>query len=229
MKKPSSHSVTSLLIVMIALVLSSMACRVLAPGQEMVRQMLSGDYFIEWITRIFTDRNDEFLDLLPELLEIYGDTESVATSRIFTGTANYDVIFRDLNCPGYQTTDNSLMITVAEEGQVTGVLSFGFNSGSCEYTRGGETFVQVLELTLTGTFEGTIIDNKGTITLYEDVTCTTVYDSGGKDYNDPDCNLFPYREVDVTIDGNQMSGLIRAPGTDEFGGLFNVTFTATQR
>ena len=219
MKRSYSQPVTPIVICMLVLMASSLACN-LPDLQDMVQRTV-----LETIFKGIQD-NEEVQSVASEVLGELLGPDALAGERVFTGTSNYDGIFKDVRCPGYETKENLLAITVGEEGAVSGIVRYVYNTGSCEYTEKDQTYTQVVEFSITGTFEGQIVDDGGTITLYENVDCVTVYDSSGVYPDDPDCNLFPYRDVDITISGSQMTGLIRVPASGDPDGLFNVTFSA---
>lgn len=228
MKKATSISSRRVMLMVCVLILSSLACN-LPDLQEMA---------LDFVLR--TLQNDAVQDFLPsdlleqldpqqaaELLEIFDEMQAGHT-RVFTGTADYHTIFNQIECPQGNIAANELTITVTEEGAATGFLRYQYTTGNCQYTEDGQSYVQRVEFLVTGTFEGHLSDDQGTITLYEDWMCKTVYDSRGDTAPDPDCNIFPPREVDITITDQQMTGLIRMPGADVYDGMFNVTFSAVQ-
>lgn len=228
MKRTNSRSTKLVLISITLVMLSSLACN-LPDLQAMVIDLIMENTLGEAAQDFSpSDLLEELgAENTSDLLEML-DPEQAAGMRVFTGTSDYDRIFQKLECSGHQTKQNMLTITVTEAGAVNGTLQYLFNSGDCPYTQDGETYIQQVEFLITGIFEGTLTGDQGTIALMEDVKCTMVYDSSSEYPPDPDCNIFPPREVDVTITNQQMTGLIRFPANEDPTGMFNVNFSATQ-
>lgn len=229
MKKANSILRRRVMIMICVLIFSSLACN-LPDLQEMALDFVLRTLQNEVVQDVLPSELLEQLDpeQASELLEMFGELQAGGT-RVFTGTADYHTVFYQIECPQGTIVANELTITVTEEGAATGFLRYQYTTGNCEYTQGGQSYVQRVEFLVNGTFEGHLSDDRGTITLYEDWQCNTVYDSRGASAEDPDCNVFPPREVDITITDQQMTGLIRFPGADVYDGMFNVTFAAVQK
>lgn len=230
MKKLPTHRIFRFLPI-IVLIIASMACQIWD-----VAKLVHGTVF-----EAGSDLFDQFygepkltIHDTPDMSAIEGlddlnQEEGSPGDILFIGTSDYLSFFWRVQCPGHQTSENFLSMLILEDGTVTGKLWYKYNTGSCEYPENGQTYTQIWEYNITGRFEGKLIGDAGTITYYEDIYCEIIYDSTGKDLSDEkgDCTLWPERVADITLSGNQVTGLIRAPGGEDPQGLFDVLFTAS--
>lgn len=144
---------------------------------------------------------------------------------VYEGTTDLPLVLesaRFYSAPGSNTTENRVIITVADDGTVTGSLSVHHASGAYIDDRTNCTTIWNYEFS--GVFSGQFTANHGTIECMLDGICW----ASGSCQGDAECEIDPsIWQFDVRVSGNQMTGATPQHPEDEHG-AFVWGFAATR-
>ena len=143
----------------------------------------------------------------------------------YEGTAtDYVSILDMLFVAGGNASENRVVITVADDGTVTGSQYMVYTSGT--HTRNDNiTCTTIWHVNTNGVFSGQLAGEHGTIELTDSWSCST----SGTCNTNGSCESEPLVwQLDVQVSGRQMTGTSR-PVAEDSDGLFAWSFSATRQ
>jgi hypothetical protein len=153
---------------------------------------------------------------------ITDDEETTIPVGTYIGTTDYDKVWELFYTAGGSASKNEVVITVAEDGTVSGSLSLIFTSGTFTHEDNGCT--EIWNLNITGSFIGQLTGMHGTIDSEEYHTCSTT----GTCSTEGSCGEEPLiRQIDIQVSGDQMTG-ITLPHPEDPDGFFTWSFHASK-